>query len=140
MDSTAFTVIAVLAIVVMCFMLFIALFEPGLAYKISAPETEPLESDDFLCVLEAITDSKVHRHGRVEVLTNGEVFYEAELEAIRQAKESVNIEAYIFQKGELTKKFVDALTERARSGVRVRLVLDAIGSFATWESFFTDLR
>jgi cardiolipin synthase A/B len=140
MDSTAFLVIAVIAIVVLGFMLFLALFEPGLAYKIASPTTEPLESEDFLCVLEAITDSKIHRHGRVEVLTNGEVFYEAELEAIRAARESVNIEAYIFQKGELTKRFIEALTERARAGVKVRMVIDAIGSFATWESYFSDLR
>src|ERR1044071_5166381 len=140
MDSTAFLVIAIIGIALLGFMLFLALFEPGLAYKISAPETEPLESEDFLCVLEAITDSKIHRHGRVEVLTNGEVFYEAELEAIRNAKESVNIEAYIFQKGELTKRCVEALTERARAGVKVRMVLDAIGCFATWDSYFTELR
>jgi cardiolipin synthase A/B len=140
MDSTTFFVIAVIAIAVLAFLLFLALFEPGLAYKISAAETESIESDDFLCVLEAITDSKIHRHGRVEVLTNGEVFYEAELEAIRAARESVNIEAYIFQKGELTKRFVEALTERARAGVKVRMVLDAIGSFATWESYFAELR
>jgi cardiolipin synthase A/B len=140
MDSTAFLVIAIIAIAVLAFILFLALFEPGLAYKIAGCETEPLESDDFLCVLEAITDSKIHRHGRVEVLTNGEIFYEAELEAIRAAKESVNIEAYIFQKGELTRKFVEALTERARKGVKVRMVIDAIGSFATWESYFKELR
>jgi cardiolipin synthase len=140
MDSTAFVVVAIIAIVVLSFLLFLALFEPGLAYKISCPKTEPLDSEDFLCVLEAITDSKIHRHGRVEVLTNGEVFYEAELEAIRNAKESVNIEAYIFQKGELTKRFVEALTERARAGVKVRMVIDAIGSFATWESYFAELR
>jgi cardiolipin synthase len=140
MDSTAFLVIAIIAIAVLGFLLFLALFEPGLAYKISAPETEPIESEDFLCVLEAITDSKIHRRGRVEVLTNGEVFYEAELEAIAAAEHSVNIEAYIFQKGELTKRFVDALTERARAGVKVRMVIDAIGSFATWESYFRELR
>jgi cardiolipin synthase A/B len=140
MDSTAFLVIAVIAIIVLGFLLFLALFEPGLAYKISSPTTEPLESEGFLCVLEAVTDSKIHHGGRVEVLTNGEVFYEAELEAIRAAKESVNIEAYIFQKGELTKKFVEALTERARAGVKVRMVIDAIGSFATWESYFAELR
>lgn len=140
MDSTAFLVIAVIGIVVLAFILFMALFEPGLAYKISAHETEPLESDDFLCVLEAITDSKIHRHGRVEVLTNGEIFYEAELAAIGAARESINIEAYIFQKGELTRRFVEALTERARAGVEVRMVIDAIGSFATWESYFKELR
>ncbi|HKR01669.1 MAG TPA: phospholipase D-like domain-containing protein [Pyrinomonadaceae bacterium] len=140
MDSTAFLVIAIIAIVVQAFLLFLALFEPGLAYKISTPETEPLESADFICVLEAITDSKIHQQGRVEVLTNGEVFYEAELEAIRAARHSINIEAYIFQKGELTERFVEALTERAKNGVKVRMVIDAIGSFATWESYFKELR
>jgi cardiolipin synthase len=140
MDSNAFLIIAVIAITVLCFLLFLALFEPGLAYKIASPTTEPLESEDFLCVLEAITDSKIHRCGRVEVLTNGEVFYEAELEAIRSAQHSVNIEAYIFQKGKVTRKLVEALTERARAGVKVRLVIDAIGSFATWESYFRELR
>ena len=140
MDSTAFLVIAYVAIAALALLLFLALFAPGLAYKISACETDPLDSDDFICVLEAITDSKIHRHGRVEVLTNGEVFYEAELDAIRRARHSVNIEAYIFQKGEVTREFVEALTERARSGVKVRIVLDAVGSFATWESYFAELR
>ncbi|MDT5062543.1 MAG: cardiolipin synthase [Acidobacteriota bacterium] len=140
MDTTAFLVIAITAIAVLCFLLFLALFEPGLAYKIALPMTEPLESEDFLCVLEAITDSKIHRRGRVEVLTNGEVFYEAELEAIRAARHSVHIEAYIFQKGEVSRKFVEALTERARAGVKVRMTIDAAGSFATWESYFKELR
>ena len=140
MDSTAFLVIAVIGIVVMGFLLFLALFEPGLAYKIDSPTTEPLESEDFLCVLEAITDSKIHQQGRVEVLTNGEVYYEAELEAIRAARHSVHIEAYIFQKGDVSRKFVEALTERARAGVKVRMTIDAVGSFATWESYFKELR
>jgi cardiolipin synthase len=128
---TWFDVIAIGSVVVVAFLLFLALFEPGLAYKIKEPVTEPLESEDFLCVLEAITDSRVHRHARVEVLTNGEVFYEAELEAIRASRRHINIEAYIFQKGEVTKKFIEALTERVRAGVEVRMVIDAIGSFAT---------
>lgn len=140
MDSTAFLVIAIISIVVLVFLLFLALFEPGLAYKITGPATEPLESEDFLSILEALTDSKIHREGRVDVLTNGEHFYAAELEAIRAARHSVNIEAYIFQKGEVTRNFVEALTERARAGVKVRMVLDAIGSFATWESYFEELR
>jgi cardiolipin synthase len=140
MDSTAFLVIAIIGILLLCFLLFLALFEPGLAYKIASPTTEPLASEDFLCVLEAITDSKIHRRGRVEVLTNGEVYYEAELEAIRAARHSIHIEAYIFQKGEVGRKFVEALTEKARAGIKVRMTIDAVGSFATWESYFKELR
>ena len=52
----------------------------------------------------------------------------------------MNLEAYIFQKGVVTRRFVEALTERAKAGVKVNLVLDAIGSFATWKSYFRHLR
>ena len=140
MDSNAFLVIAVIAIAFLSFMLFLALFEPGLDYKISLKPTVSLESDEFVYLLEAVSDAKANRHTRVEVLTNGDVYYEAELAAIRAAKTSINLEAYIFQKGEVTKKFVEALTERAKNGVEVRLALDAIGSFASWDSYFAELR
>lgn len=140
MDSTTFLVIAIIAIAVQSFMLFLALFEPGLDYKISAKPSSPLDSEEFICLLEAVTDAKVHRRSSVEVLTNGAVYYEVELQAIRAAQKSVNLEAYIFQKGEVAKKFVEALTERAKAGVEVRLALDAIGSFATWDSYLKELR
>jgi cardiolipin synthase len=140
MDSTTFLVIAIIAIAVQSFLLFLALFEPGLDYKISTKPSAPLDSEEFVYLLEALTDAKANRASSIEVLTNGEVYYEAELAAIRAAQKSVNLEAYIFQKGEVGRRFVEALTERAKSGVQVRLALDAIGSFATWESYFAELR
>ncbi len=140
MDSTTFLVIAIIAIAVLSFLLFLALFEPGLDYKISAEPSDPLDSEEFICQLEALTDAKVNRRNRIEVLTNGEVYYEAELAAIRAAQHSVNLEAYIFQKGEVGQRFVEALTERAQNGVEVRMALDAMGSFATWESYLKGLR
>jgi cardiolipin synthase len=136
MDSTTFLVIAIIAIAVLSFLLFLALFEPGLDYRIRTRPAAALDSEEFLCLLEAVTDAKANRRSRVEVLTNGAVYYEAELAAIRAAQRSVNLEAYIFQKGEVAGKFVEALTERARNGVEVRLTLDAIGSFASWDSYF----
>ena len=56
------------------------LFEAGLAYKVAALE-HPLDSEEFLCVLGALADAQVHEDSRVEVLTNGSAFYEAELAA-----------------------------------------------------------
>lgn len=138
--STAFLIVACIAIIVLSFLLFLALFEPGLDYKVTMPPSAPLESEDFLRMLEALTDAKAHRKTRIEVLTNGEVYYEAELEAIRAARESVNLEAYIFKKGKVTGRFLDALIERARDGVRVRMVLDSIGSFTSWESYFAEIK
>ena len=140
MHLSGFEILAILAIGFQSFLLFLALFEPTLRYKISRPLSAPLDSDQFDCVLATLADSSRYKHTRIEVFTNGENFYEAELEAIRNAQRSINLEAYIFQKGVVTRRFVEALTERAKAGVKVNLVLDAIGSFATWKSYFHHLR
>ncbi|MFL6274655.1 MAG: phospholipase D-like domain-containing protein [Blastocatellia bacterium] len=139
MDVSAYDVLATIAIAFLALMLILALFEPGLPYKINATESLPTDSADFQRVLAALSDTQISCTNRIEVLTNGPRFYEAELEAISRATHSINIEAYIFQKGEIAHRFVTALTERARRGVRVNLVFDAIGSFATWRSFYREL-
>ena len=135
-----FDVLATIAIAFLLLMLILALFEPGLRFRIAKAPSAPVDSPDFLRVLSAVTNSQIQTNNRIEVLTNGEVFYEAELEAIRNAQHNINLEAYIFQKGRVATRFIDALAERAQNGVRVNLVLDAIGSFATWESYLKRLR
>jgi cardiolipin synthase len=50
------------------------------------------------------------------------------LSAIRQARSSVTIEAYIYWDGRIGLEFAQALAERARAGVPVKILLDAVGS------------
>ncbi|MEK6321356.1 MAG: phospholipase D-like domain-containing protein [Acidobacteriota bacterium] len=140
MDLQAFDVLAIIAIAFLALMLFLALFEPALRYKIANPPSVGIGSADFVRMLGALTNSAVQLNNRIDVLTNGEVFYEAELEAIRAAKHSINIEAYIFQKGRVASRFIEALIDRAQAGVQVNLLVDAIGSFATWGSYIKPLR
>ena len=140
MDSNTFLVIAIIAIAAQSLLLFLALFEPGLDYKITHPTACAPDSAEFLRILEALTDAQVTRHSSIEVLTNGENYYEAELACMRRAVSNINIEAYIFQQGRVADEFVEVLTERARAGVRVNLVLDAIGNFTSRDSYFKDLR
>jgi cardiolipin synthase A/B len=66
---------------------------------------------------------------RVEALVNGDQFFPAMLEAIRGAKTSITFETYIYWSGEIGKEFVAALSERARAGVRVHVLLDWFGSW-----------
>ena len=54
------------------------------------------------------------------------------LDAIRAARETINMECYIFKNGEIGEQFIEALCERARAGVRVTIVMDAIGSFGAF--------
>jgi len=137
--STGFLVIAYLAIAAVGLVIFVSLFGPGLRYKISATNSEDNTSGEFLHVLESLTDSKVSSGLRPTVLTNGDHFYEAELQAIAGAQQSVNLEAYILQEGAIAQRYVDALTERARARVKVNVVLDALGSASTTKRYFARL-
>jgi cardiolipin synthase len=133
-----FLTIAILCIAITAVLLLLVLFEPGLRYQVDPPPYAP-ESEEFLCVLGALSDAQVLRDSKVDVLTDGPAFYEAELAAIRAARRSVNLEAYIFRKDAAGRRFVEALAERARAGVRVNLIVDAIGSFTTWQRTFAPL-
>ena len=117
----------------------IALFSPVLKYKLATAPSAPITSKEFGRELQALTAGRFADGVSVEPLPNGEQFYPAEIDAIHAAQKSVNIEAYIFQRGDVTRQVVDALTERAHAGVQVRLVLDAMGSFSTPKRYFKDL-
>jgi cardiolipin synthase len=104
----------------------VLLFTPRVNYHITTP-LRP-DSDEFLHVLQSGCQAAIHHSNAVSVLTNGAQFYPAMRDAIRAAQQSVNLEAYIMQPGEVANMLIDAMTERASAGVEVRIVLDAIGS------------
>ena len=127
--------IAVAAVALLAFLILLVLAEPGLLYRVGAAPC-PIDSEEFLGLLGTLSDAQVHRNSRIGVLTNGAAFYEAQLAAIRAARQSINLESFIFHDSKIGRQFVDALAERAASGVKVKLVLDAIGNLATPMSFF----
>jgi cardiolipin synthase len=65
---------------------------------------------------------------RVANLENGAEIFPAMLDAIRQAKRTINFETYIYWSGEIGREFVEALSERARAGVEVQVLIDWAGS------------
>ena len=50
------------------------------------------------------------------------------LEAIRGARQTITFETYIYWSGKVGQEFADALSERARAGVKVHVLLDWVGS------------
>jgi cardiolipin synthase A/B len=133
-------IIATIAILAICAMVLVGLFAPGLRYSLVNPIAVPIDSSAFLNELEPLVNSKITRNNQIEVIENGDHFYQAELDAMRQARHSINLEAYIFHKGKLTDEVLQILTERARAGVHVNLVLDAAGSLSTRKSYFKPLK
>lgn len=61
---------------------------------------------------------------------NGSEIFPAMLASIRMATHSIELLSFIFSDGEIADRFCEALIERARAGVRVRILLDALGSKA----------
>jgi cardiolipin synthase len=107
-------------------LVLVLLFTPRIDYHVTTP-LRP-DGDDFLHVVQSTCQAPIHPHNKVEVFTNGAQFYPAMRDAIRAAEASVNLEAYIFQPGDAARMLMDAMIERARAGIEVRIVLDAIGS------------
>jgi cardiolipin synthase len=136
----ALFVYAIISMVVVALLVFLILFEPGLEYRVK-PLGIPLDGKVFARVLGALADAEPHAGLNIKVLTDGGAFYAAELDAIRNAKQTIHLERYIFRGGdEIGRKYVDALAERARAGVKVKVVLDYVGSFTTWNSLLAPLR
>ncbi|TXJ86145.1 cardiolipin synthase B [Streptomyces lavendulae] len=61
-------------------------------------------------------------------LRNGDAIFPAMLEAIREARHTIDMMTFVYWRGQVAHDFAYALAERARAGVRVRLLLDGFGA------------
>jgi cardiolipin synthase A/B len=105
--------------------------------KKRAPDSGVL--DRHLAIEEALTGTPLTTGNKVVLLEDGKATYGAMLQAIARAKHHVHFEMYIFEGDEVGRQFADALLERRRAGVNVRLIYDAVGSNNTPKEFFKEL-
>ena len=85
-------------------------------------------SEEFMRAAEALTGAPIAAGGDVELLVNGDAIFPAILETIEGAKKTLNLETYVYWKGDITMRIADAVCERAKTGVRCKVLLDALGS------------
>jgi cardiolipin synthase len=114
--------------VFIAWLILVFLFTPGINYHLSRRTS--VHDPGFLYTLQSTCQAALHHGNRVEIFTNGPEFYPAMIDAIRCATRSINMECYIFQPGRIADQFIAALSDRARNGVNVTIVVDAIGSFS----------
>jgi cardiolipin synthase len=107
------------------------------SYLIAPMETPPrygldhefeVNSPDFLTTIAGATGVAVSPGNRIDLLINGDQFFPVMLAEVARAQYSITIEAYIYWEGDIGRAFAEALADKARSGVRVKILLDAIGS------------
>jgi cardiolipin synthase A/B len=130
--------IGVFATLVLGYLTYLLLFEPGPSYRVPG-SIHGLNDAQRGDLLSAVLATPWLRISTFRVLDEGRSLYDAEVAAIGRATRSVHLEAYIFRRGESADAILAALCERAAQGVRVRVIVDAIGSLSTPANYFARL-
>ena len=104
----------------------------GHLYAISDPQ--------FLRSMGVLLGPALVTGNRVETLLNGNQIFPAMLNAIRSAEKTITFETYIYWSGNIGKTFVDTLSEKARQGVKIHVLLDWVGSQKMEESSIQKMR
>lgn len=100
--------------------------------KVDLPELAALE--------EAATGRPLIAGNKLTLLNDGPQTMAAMMAAIKNAKDHINLETYIFDKEGLGGEFADLLMQKQREGVQVNVIYDSIGSLNTPPEFFQKLR
>ena len=87
-----------------------------------------VKDPEFRASMSSLLGGPLVDGNKIEQLQNGEEIFPAMLEAIRGAQKSINIESFIWSSGKVSTEFVSALSERAKAGVRVHVIVDWLGS------------
>ncbi len=88
----------------------------------------PVSDQQFVRSMSVLLGPPILEGNRVETLLNGDGIFPSMLAAISSAKTTIDFETYIYWSGEIGKQFAAALSERARAGVKVNVLVDWLGS------------
>jgi cardiolipin synthase A/B len=137
LSPVSLLVIAVLVAIIVFLLLFIWSIKrhrnPHLRIESDEPIEKLVASLAGLCLGTPIAGNSV------EIFENG-AFFDIMMDDIASAQRSVHFETFLWKEGKLSARVADALCERARAGVAVRVLLDAIGTDKMGEETVRRLR
>ena len=120
----AFTVLATFAAV----MLFLNFTAGEKKVEKQLPRLYSTADPAFQRAMGSLLGPSILPGNAVKALLNGDEIFPPMLQAIRSAQRSITFETYIYWSGDIGQQFADALSERARAGVKVHVLLDWVGS------------
>jgi len=123
------------AIAMLCFML---MYWWRTSYlQLQLDELQQLQ--EGLQALAGLTGGAVYEGNSVRVLQNGALFPAME-EDIAAARHAVHLETFVWTAGEVERRFVELLCTKARQGVKVRVLIDALGGSSATSARLQELR
>ena len=87
-----------------------------------------MKHNRYIDVVQSATGSPYRPGNHIDILENGDEIFAAMLEAIQGAKHTIEFATYVYWHSRVATQFANSLCERARAGVRVRLLVDAVGA------------
>jgi cardiolipin synthase len=99
-----------------------------------------VDDPQFQRTMGAMLGPQILDGNRFQTLLNGDQIFPSMLEAIRSAQKSITFETYIYWAGDIGKQFADALSERARAGVPVHVLIDWVGSSKMEPSLLDEMK
>ncbi|MFP5320040.1 MAG: phospholipase D-like domain-containing protein [Acidimicrobiia bacterium] len=90
---------------------------------------EAEEIQRYRRALEGLLGVPATEGNRIDILRNGDEIFPAVMDAIRSARRTVDFLTFVYWEGSIGEEVAEALADRARDGVRVRVLLDAVGSY-----------
>src|SRR4051812_3092550 len=100
----------------------------------------PVDDPQFFRAMGMLLGPDIVQGNRVTALHNGDAIFPAMLEAIRGAQRTVLFETFIYWSGAIGDEFAKALSERARAGVKVHVLLDWLGSLKVEDALVHDMK
>jgi cardiolipin synthase len=100
--------------------------ESGDGYDLRGGELD-VRDTSFLRAAEALTGAPISWGDDVDLLINGDAIFPCYLETIRAAQRTICLTTYVYWRGDIAHEVAAALCERARDGVEVNVIIDAVG-------------
>lgn len=115
---------------------------PVSAFDITRLSPELLETNqmNLIKLLYSNSESPAYAYNKIDILSTGEETFESMFQAIRNAKNHIHIEFFIFDDGHVANVMRELMIQKAKEGVRVRMIYDYWGSFFLSKKYVKTLR
>ncbi|WP_026585171.1 cardiolipin synthase [Bacillus sp. J33] len=98
-----------------------------------------LKNKDLIYMHLVNNDAVLTQDNSVGVFTDGKAKFDSLIQDIREAKDHIHLQYYIFKRDSLGKSLINLLTEKAKEGVKVRVLYDELGSRSLHKKVFKEL-
>lgn len=93
----------------------------------------------LIYMLLANNDAILTEDNSITIFTDGKEKFHSLFKDIEEAKETIHLQYYIFKKDDLGNKLIGLLTDKAKQGVKVRILYDDLGSRGLRKKHFREL-